>query len=196
MNSIYLLYYYVFIYPFYKFQFKFIGRRSRIKQPLKIQGKRHIHIGNHVLIQHKTWLAAYAIDKKECLLQIGNNTVIGNFNHIYATRQIVIGDAVLTADKVYISDNVHSYENVNEPILNQKIKQLKRVVIGNGAWIGENVCIIGASVGKNSVIGANSVVTKDIPDYSVAVGSPAYIIKRYCFETETWRKTDKKGNFL
>ena len=62
--------------------------------------------------------------------------------------------------------------------------------------MGENVCIIGASVGKHCVIGANSVVTKDIPDYSIAVGTPAKIIKRYDFNKERWCKTDYAGNFI
>jgi acetyltransferase-like isoleucine patch superfamily enzyme len=55
-----------------------------------------------------------------------------------------------------------------------------------GAWLGENVCVIGASIGKNSVIGANSVVTKNIPDYCVAVGSPAKVIKKYNVEKQIW----------
>ena len=91
---------------------------------------------------------------------------------------------------------MHCFEDINTPIKNQPIKQLKIVVIGEGCWIGEHVSIIGASVGKHSVVGANSVVTHDIPDYCVAVGSPARIIKRYNFDTKQWEKTDKDGNFL
>jgi acetyltransferase-like isoleucine patch superfamily enzyme len=193
---IYLVLYYLFIFPYYKIIFKELGSRSRLKKILRIDGAKFITIKKNVLIQSNTWIGAIKVSEFEPQLEIHSSSVIGNFNHIIATSSIIIEESVLTADKVYISDNVHCYENINEPILNQKIKQLKGVVIGRGAWIGENVCIIGASVGRNSVIGANSVVTKDIPDFSVAVGSPAYIIKRYCFETETWRKTDKTGNFL
>ena len=69
-------------------------------------------------------------------------------------------------------------------------KQVENVIIGDGTWLGENVCVIGAKIGKNCVIGANSVVTKDIPDYCVAVGVPAKIIKRYCFENNKWIKTE------
>ena len=60
-------------------------------------------------------------------------------------------------------------------------------MIGNGAWIGEKVDIIGASVRNNSVIGANSVVTRDIPDFCVAVGSPSRVIKKYDFSDECWK---------
>lgn len=176
---------------------KSIGPLSVIIDPLKIEGANNITIGNKVYIAYKTWLAAVAHTGSEtCKLEIGDGCMIGNFNHIYATECIKIEKNVLTADKVYISDNLHDYENINLPILAQPIKQLATVVLGEGCWIGENVCIIGASVGKNSVIGANSVVSKSIPDYCVAVGAPARVIKRYCIDRKEWRKTDMNGNFI
>ena len=173
----------------YPFEFKRIGKHSKIVSPLRIDGKRFISVGDHVEIQYKTWLACVPLTGVDVpVLCIGDGTIIGNFNHIYATKSIVIEDHVLTADKVYISDNLHSYENPDIPILHQPIKQISSVVIGSGSWLGENVCIIGASVGKHCVIGANSVVTNDIPDYSVAVGVPAKVIKRYNIETKIWEK--------
>ena len=94
----------------------------------------------------------------------------------------------MTADKVYISDNLHGYEDIHTPIHRQPIVQNGTVEIGEGSWLGENVCVIGANVGKHCVIGANSVVTRNIPDYSVAVGVPARVVKRYNFETKLWEK--------
>ena len=163
---------------FYKSKFKSFGTKSGIYSHLKIDGFENISIGNNVSVAYKTWLAAVPhTGAAKCELIIGDGTSIGNFNHIYATKSIVIGNNVLTADKVYISDNLHSYENVLLPIMKQPIKQIATVVIGDGCWLGENVCVIGASVGKNSVIGANSVVTKDIPDNCLVVGVPAFIKK-------------------
>jgi acetyltransferase-like isoleucine patch superfamily enzyme len=182
---------------YYKLIFKSIGNLSVIKSLLLIQGSKNIVIGNNVYIAYKSWLAAVPITANSpAKLIIGDGCVIGNFNHIYATESIELGKNVLTADKVYISDNLHSYENIHIPILKQQVKQISKVFIDDGAWIGENVCIIGANIGKNCVIGANSTVTKSIPDYCVAVGSPAYVIKRYCFETNQWKKTNKNGQFL
>ena len=66
------------------------------------------------------------------------------------------------------------------------MENLRSVSIGDGSWIGENVCILGANIGKHSVIGANSVVLQDIPDYCVAVGSPARVVRKYDFETKKW----------
>ena len=76
---------------------------------------------------------------------------------------------------------------MQQAILNQPIRQNGIVEIGEGSWLGHNACVLGASIGKHCVIGANSVVTHDIPDYSVAVGSPAKIIRRYDSTTKTWR---------
>ena len=70
------------------------------------------------------------------------------------------------------------------------------VEIGENSWIGENVCVIGCKIGRNSIIGANSVVTKDIPSYCVAVGSPARIVKRFDLGLNLWRKSDEKGDFI
>jgi acetyltransferase-like isoleucine patch superfamily enzyme len=181
----------------YRTIFKKIGYRSIVINPLKIENGKNILIANNVLIGYKSWLAASPLTgENECILEIGEGCSIGNFNHIYATKRIILEKNVLTADKVYISDNLHGYKNVNLPIIKQAIVQNSIVIIGEGSWIGENVCVLGVKIGRNSVIGANSVVTKDIPDYCVAVGSPAKIIKRYCFDTNEWLKTDKNGNFI
>ena len=127
-------------------------------------------------------------DAAICKFVIKDGCSIGNFNHIYATGELTIEEHVLTADRVYISDNLHGYEDITTPIHKQPIKQNGHVTIGEGSWLGENVCVVGASVGKHCVIGSNSVVTKDIPDYSVAVGIPARAIKRYDFELKKWIK--------
>jgi len=174
---------------YYTLIFKGIGVKSVLKSPLKIDGSKRILIGNSVYIAYKTWLAAVPLtDSKKCELIIGDGCKIGNFNHIYSTGSVILEPNVLTADKVYISDNLHSYKDIKIPIWQQPIKQIGNVVIGEGTWLGENVCVIGASVGKQCVIGANSVVTKDIPDYCVAVGSPAKVIKRYNTIKGIWEK--------
>lgn len=181
----------------WRIKFANFGKKSWIVSPLRIEGFSNIFVGDKVSIHYKTWLSALPLTgQEEVRLEIGDGAVIGDFNHIFATRGIIIEKYVLTANHVYISDNLHDYRDINLPIIGQPILQQKIVKIGEGSWLGENVCVIGSSIGKHCVIGANSVVTHDIPDYSVAVGSPAYIIKRYNFKTKQWKKTDKQGNFL
>ena len=175
-----------------KSSFGLLGAKSYIIKPLRIDGSRNIYIGNRTSIAEGVWLAALPLTQKKAdvRLDIGNDVQIGHFNHIYCTNKIVIEDNVLTAQRVYISDNQHSYEDVTLPIHKQPIKQLCSVMIGAGSWLGEGVCIIGASVGRGCVIGANAVVTKDIPDYSIAVGIPAKVIKRYNANTKVWERVD------
>ena len=168
-------------------KFQRVGNGSNIGSTLRIQGGANITIGDMVNVGKFCWLAAVPLTESgKAELTIGDGCQIGDFNHLFATGSIVFEKDVLTANNIYITDNLHEYCDIHTPIMDQPIKQLKPVVIGSGRWIGENVSIIGASIGKNSVIGANSVVTHDIPDYCVAVGAPAKIIKRYDHETKSW----------
>lgn len=178
----------LFIFVSNKLRYKYFGNHSYINKPLRIDGSKNIYIGNNVFVGYKSWLAAVPLTQKKAELIIEAGCILGNFNHIYATESIIIHENVLTADKVYISDNLHGYEDIKTPIMYQSIIQKRKVEIGKGTWIGENVCIIGAKIGNHCVIGANSVVTNDIPDYCVAVGAPAKVIKRYDFLLKKWIK--------
>lgn len=169
--------------------FGYVGKRTYIYSPLRIDGAENIFIGHRVYIGYKAWLAALPLTgETKCSLIIKDDCAIGNFNHIYCTKQIILEKGVLTADKVYISDNLHSYNDIDTYIKDQPIVQNREVVIGEGSWLGENVCVLGAKIGRHCVIGSNSVVTKDIPDYCVAVGVPAKIIKRFDVERNEWIK--------
>lgn len=170
---------------FYRF-FLLLKMRSRISFPIKLNGIPNFKVGYRVAVGGGAWLAAMPLTGENAKLVIEDGTCIGHFAHIYATKSIHIGKKVLIADKVYISDNLHGYEDVSLPIMDQPVLQKNPVVIGDETWIGEHVCIIGATIGKHCVIGANSVVTHNIPDYCVAVGSPAKVIKRYDFEQKLW----------
>ncbi len=188
LYSIYSMFYKLL----YSSSFMNFGINSKIIYPIKVSLKKNIFIGENVRIGYKTSLNAESLtNEKPVVLKFSDGTCIGNFNHIVCSKKIVFGKNVLTSDRVYISDNLHDYSDISLPIIKQKIIQLNEVYIGDGSWIGENVCIIGSSVGKNSVVGANSVVVSDIPDFSVAVGIPAKVIKKYNFKTNKWEKVKK-----
>jgi acetyltransferase-like isoleucine patch superfamily enzyme len=191
-----ILLYYLFKYPCYKLLFAKMGSRARLVRT-KVDGYKRISIGSKVFINDKTWLACMPLTgNTNCSLSIGDGTYVGRFCHFYATSKIEIGKKVLIADRVYLADNLHDFSDITKPVIDQPVKQTGEVMIGDGAWLGENVCIIGAKIGKQSVVGANSVVMKDIPDYCVAVGTPARIVKRYSFEKKEWLKTNEQGEFL
>lgn len=176
--------------------FKSFGKNVRIVFPLRIIGSKYITFENNTSLQYNGLLIVVNSINQNPELIIKEGATIGNMSHLVCSRKITIEKNALIADKVFISDNIHGYSNINEPIKSQDLVQISDVSIGENSWIGENVCISGASIGKNSVIGANSVVTNDIGDYTIAVGSPARAIKKYCFETNKWRKIDSNLNFI
>jgi acetyltransferase-like isoleucine patch superfamily enzyme len=156
-----------------------LGRSAHLFAPYRIDGAAGIELGAGTTLQRDGWLYCVSQDGQPARLRIGAGCNLGYRNHITCVRDVEIGDHVLTANNVYIADNAHSFEDVTRPILQQPAQFKRAVRIGSGAWLGENVCVIGASVGRNSVIGANAVVTHDIPDYCVAVGIPACVIRRF-----------------
>lgn len=173
------------------------GQRTLVVAPVAIEGAARIRLGDDVYVAAQTCLAAVPhTGHNDCRLEIGNGSRIGRFNHIYATRSVRIGSKVLTANGVYISDNLHGYRDPTTAVLDQPVVQSNDVSIGDGSWLGHNVCVTGASIGRHCVIGANAVVTRDIPDFCVAIGAPAIIIRRYDPARGDWRKTDAAGNFL
>ncbi len=179
-------------YFFKRRAFKELEFGAFIARPLRILGRRYMSIGKGVTINSRSWLFALKIDGQDPSLIIQEGCAIGDDNHIAAVRKVVLGKFVLTANGVYISDNLHGYQDVNIPIMHQPVVFKGEVSIGDGTWIGEHACIIGAKVGRNCVIGANAVVTTDIPDYSVAAGAPARVIKQYNFETRAWEKVTQQ----
>lgn len=160
-----------------RFRIGNIGSRTFINSPFRLDIHKNLEIGKSTFIQSGLWIYCENSRDNIATITIGSRCVLGYRNHITAAGSVSIGDDVLTANNVFISDNDHSYSDPDIPIIQQPIRHKKNVSIGSGSWIGENVCIVGASIGRNCVIGANSVVTRDVPDFSVVAGNPAKVIK-------------------
>ncbi len=117
---------------------------------------------------------------------IGTHTIIGLSNTIIGP--VEIGNNVMLAQNIVVSGLNHGYENIDISPCDQPVTTHK-ITIADDVWIGSNsVITAGVKIGEHSIIGAGSIVTKDVPRYSVVVGNPARIIKRYDFETMTWNK--------
>jgi acetyltransferase-like isoleucine patch superfamily enzyme len=168
-----------------------LGKRSRIVHPLKLRNPENIFIGNNVTVHSLGWLFTLPMAQKPApKLIIGDGTDIGHFNHITCVNRVEIGRKVLIADRVHISDNSHGFENPALPIIDQPVISKGPVIIGDGTWLGENVSVLSCRIGRNCVIGSNAVVNRDIPDYSVAVGIPARVVKRFNSDSGEWERCD------
>jgi acetyltransferase-like isoleucine patch superfamily enzyme len=172
-----------------------IGKNSLVHPPFHSGGIKTLYIDEKVSIHAGGWIETipqYASSKFEPELKIGAGTYIGHRCHIIVCDKMTIGRDVTIADNVYITDNLHGFEDISCGVMPQPLKVPGPVTIEDEVWIGERVCIMpNVTIGKHSVIGANSVVTKDIPPYSIAVGSPARVIKQYNHDSKQWEPCKK-----
>ncbi len=172
----------------------FFYKARLIRLPIDIRGRKGIEFGKNLTTGYWCRLESFSPNKNKTLI-FGNNVQINDFCHINALRSVTIGDNVLIASKVFITDLEHgsysgdSNDSLPESVVKNRMLSSKPVIIGNNVWIGELCSILpGVTIGDNCVIGANSVVTKSIPSNSIAVGNPAKVIKQYNNETKRWER--------
>ncbi len=175
---------------------KLFFRKARlIRLPVDIRNSKYISIGKNLTTGVGCRFEACPISYDDKVLHMGENIQMNDYVHITAMECVNIGNNVLIASKVYISDCVHgNYSNGKDfshpdiPPVDRRLYS-KKVVIEDNVWIGEFVSILpGVTIGKGSIIGTMSVVNHSIPPYCIAVGSPARIIKKFNFFNQTWEK--------
>lgn len=152
--------------------------------PSQLKGLKYISIGKGTILGKGLILTAWEKSGNHCYspsIRIGEKCSIGEYCHITAIDNITIGNNVLTGRYVYISDNAHGRSIRSEmdlPPTQRPLHSKGSVVIEDNVWIGERVCILsGVRIGRGAIIGANAVVTHNIPPYCVAAGIPARVIK-------------------
>ena len=167
--------------------FNYFGKKSFIRPFADlIVGYKYISIGERTTIGKHIQLTAWECHNGKLYspsISIGSNCQIGAYNHITAINKIVIGDGVLTGKFVTITDNSHGKPG---DLCDINISPIKRVVyskgtveIGDNVWIGDKATILSnVKIGEGCTIGANAVVTKDIPPYCIVGGNPAKIIRK------------------
>jgi acetyltransferase-like isoleucine patch superfamily enzyme len=166
------------------------GHGAYMMKPHMLTNPQHIIIEENVFIRGYSRIEAITSDgytQFNPKIRIGKGTHIEQYFHVGACELVDIGENVLIASRVYISDHNHRFSNINLPIKQQGVEAGGKVIIENNAWLGEGCAVLpGVTIGKNSIIGTNSVVTRDIPAYSIAVGIPAKVIKQYDFTIAKW----------
>lgn len=169
-------------------KFKSIGKDCSFHPLLNINHPECISLGNDVVIGSFSWIGAYGEkDQPAGKLIIGNRVHIGSHSTIIAKNKIKIGNNILMSQRVVILDNIHEYKDIEKAVIDQPISDRGEIIIEDNCFIGVNSVILQkVKIGKHAIIGANSVVTHDVPSYSVVAGSPAKIIKRYDFKKKAW----------
>lgn len=176
-------------------RFHRIGNGCNIHPTCDLFGMEGVNLGNGVKLQADCWIMLpYNNVVSEPRIQIGAGSDIGRRSSLSAVNRIIIGSHVAISPNVNIADHNLAYENIHLPIIKQGVDSFSHTVtIGSGSWIGSNAVITGqVSIGKGCVIEAGSVVVSGtvIPDYCVAAGAPARVIKQYDPISRTWLKTD------
>jgi acetyltransferase-like isoleucine patch superfamily enzyme len=160
-----------------------IGNSSLIVPPTMIRGHENIFVGERVVVHPGAVFSVVAdhLDSSfEPRLTIGNGVRIGCDMVIGCCGSVEIEDDVLTADRVFIGDTYHRYEDPSLPVLAQGLADPRPVKIERGAFLGINCSVLpGVTVGEGAYVGANAVVTKDVPPRSLVVGNPARIVKQW-----------------
>lgn len=167
-----------------------------IRFPVDLRGEKFIDFGKNLTTGIGCRLEAFS-EAGDVTLRFGDQVQLNDYVHITAMKQVSIGNNVLMASRIYISDCVHGYYNEQDAVHShpdippiERPYQVKPVVIQDNVWIGEGVCVLpGVTIGKGSVIGALAVVNKDIPPYSIAVGIPAKVVKKFNHLTNKWERT-------
>jgi len=164
--------------------FKHFGKNSFIPRQAIIKNPQYISIGDnfHSLLNLRieAW-DSYQEQHFKPEIVIGNDVCLNTDVHIGCINKVHIGNGVLMASRIYISDHSHgeiTKEALLLPPVQRPLVSKGPVIIEDNVWLGEGVCIMpGVTVGKNAIVGANAVVTRDVPPNSVVAGIPARVIR-------------------
>lgn len=197
MNDLFKRYsfYQLIILGFNIIRTKILFKKARlIRFPFDVRGKKFISISKGFTTGVGCRLEAYPVNSNKVLF-IGENVQINDYVHITAMENVTIGNNVLMASKIYISDCSHGSYSGDNNDSNPKASPSERplfsspILIKDNVWLGESVSVLpGVTIGEGTIVGANSVVTKDLPDFVIAVGIPAKPIKKFNFQSQKWEK--------
>jgi acetyltransferase-like isoleucine patch superfamily enzyme len=166
--------------------FAAFGPCSVLHRPVRsIVNPPGVSIGSWVSIGAGAVIEAL-VPERGVTVTIADGAYIGHDLRLTAVGEVIIGEEAMISDAVYLSDTNHIYEDVDQPIKRQGLRDGRRIEIGPGAWLGVGSAVCGnVRVGRNSVVGARAVVTIDVPDLCVVTGNPARIVRRW--DGDAWR---------
>jgi len=147
----------------------------------------HVSIGEKTLIGEQSWLNINNREVGFKHIKIGNYCYLGRRNLLSSSRELIIGDYVMTNNECKFLGSNHIFDDPMFPYISTGTTNSDIQKIGANCWIGAGTIVLGAvTIGHGSIIGAGSIVTKNIPPFSIAVGNPCKVIKRYDFNKMQW----------
>ncbi len=173
-------------------QFAVFGKSSLVEKPLYVRKLKYVSIGNNTQIKAGSRIQCddnYRGQMLKPCLQIGDRCGIGYHFTAFVYDNIEIGNDVSIADNVMLTSENHGINPEGNVPFGLQPLTTAPIRIGDWVWLAKNVCVMpGVTIGERTVIGANSVVTHDIPPYSIAVGAPAKVIKKWNKERHEWER--------
>lgn len=162
-----------------------------VRFPCVFKGRKFIRLGLRMTTGYFCRIDVVEnYNNSEFVISFGDDVQINDSVHIAAGSKVEIGNGVLIASRVFITDHNHgSFPSESEYSLRPSLRKLtfSPVKIEDNVWIGEGVCILpGVTIGQGSIVGAGAVVTKGLPPHTISVGNPAKPIKRYDFNRREW----------
>jgi len=171
-------------------RFAQFGDGSRVSERVRVIGPKQVRVGCRVLLQEGVRIEAIAPSGVVCV-EIGDGTSLRPYVSIAAAVKVTIGRDCGIGSFTHITDHEHDISDPSQPIVTHLRVLATPTVIGAGVFIGERSAIMrGVRIGDGAIIGANSVVNRDIPAYCMAVGAPARVIKRWNPDTASWERFD------
>jgi acetyltransferase-like isoleucine patch superfamily enzyme len=164
--------------PYRRHRFHAFGPAAIVHKPAWLYGAQQMAIGANSLVLQGTWLSVEqpGWDRPAPVLRIGDRVGIRPYCMISATESIVLEDDVIVGAFSSVIDSDHTFSLGNPNVMHNPLETAP-VRIGRGTWLAERVAVLrGADIGRCCIVGANSVVRGEIPDYSIAVGAPARVV--------------------
>lgn len=173
-----------------RYRLKSCGKNLHVSRKARLVNLNYVVVGDNFRMDEYAEIYCNPINGKMTpSLVIGSNVYLAKHCCIGCSNRVVLEDDVLFAPYCHITDRNHVYTDIDVPIWKQPSESPGPVVIGSQTWLGFGVQVMpGVTIGRHCVIAAGSIVTKDIPDYCVAVGAPAKVVKKYNVETKKWEK--------
>lgn len=169
-----------------------VGARSFVDPTAQVLGWQQVRIGHHTIVGENTWINVNQRDSAEPVVIIGDNCFIARRNFLSAGARITIGDYCLTGPDCHFLGADHEFSSPFAPYAATGVTPDGVIEIGPNCWFGSSVIVMkDVRIGFGSVLGAGALITRDVPPFSVVVGSPGRVVKRFDLRRKEWVKAEE-----